>query len=289
MMVRRGITLLELLVAMVLFAIVASLAMMVFTNQNRSFQMESERAEAALMAKGTLEELTHAVRMTGSNLPDSTAGIQVWDSVAQSTTFVMNEQAGIDTIKAFVYDPATRRLGVGISNAKRFSNLGFVLIPLTISPSTLARNYTIPIVERRTSLCGDSLILDASPLLPPLGNSVTTTTNSPLYNVDSLTYWKRNDTLFVRRNRQPTSTAFAVGVDTLKFQYWHPEVGWKPTLWTGTDPLLAKQIDKVNIRLVMRNLTYDAKRFKQDPNSRGYSFSVLETEVALRNTRLVNQ
>jgi prepilin-type N-terminal cleavage/methylation domain-containing protein len=286
MMARRGISLIELLVAMVLFAIVASLAMMVFANQNRSFKMESERAEAALMAKGTLDELTHAVRMTGSNLPDSTGGIRIWNSLAESTTFVMNELGGQDTLTGYMYDTTTKLLHLKITDAKRFSDLGFVLIPLTVPPSPISKNYTVPIQKRMTSGCGDSLILDATPLAAV--GAITTTANTPIYNIDFVTYQKRNDTLFIHRNRQ-RSTAFAVGIDTLEFLYWHPEVGWKSTLWTGTDPALAKQIDKVNIRLVTRNQTYDAKRFQQDSNSRGYNFSVLETEVSLRNTRLVNQ
>jgi prepilin-type N-terminal cleavage/methylation domain-containing protein len=287
MTVRRGISLIELLVAMVLFAIVASLAMMVFANQNRSFKMESERAEAALMAKGTLDELTHAVRMTGSNLPDSTGGIRIWrNGVAESTTFVMYELGGQDTLTGYTYDTITKLLHLKITDSKRFSDQGFVLIPLTVPPSPISKNYTVPIQTRMTSKCGDSLILNATPLAAV--GSITTNPNTQIYNIDFVTYLKRNDTLFVHRNRQ-RSTAFAVGIDTLEFLYWHPEVGWKPTLWTGTDPALANQFDKVNIRLVTRNLTYDAKRFQQDSNSRGYNFSVLETEVSLRNTRLVNQ
>lgn len=287
---RRGISLIELLVAMVLFAIVASLAMMVFSNQNRSFKMESERAEASLMAKGTLDELTHAVRMTGSNLPDGTAGIKIWSSTTESTTFVMNspmnDLGGLDTLSGFKYDTITRFLHLKISDAKRFADSGFVLIPLTVPPSPTAKNYTVPIRTRMTSLCGDSLILDATPLLAV--GPITTTTGIEIRNLDSVTYWKRNDTLFIRRNRQP-STPFAIGVDTLQFQYWHRTAGWQSTLWSTGVPETDNKFDKVSIRLVMRNQTFDAKKFKRDSSSRGYSFSVLETEVSMRNTQLVNK
>lgn len=283
---RRGITLIELLVAMVLFAIVASLAMMVFSNQSRSFQMESERAEAALMAKGTLDELTHAVRMTGSSLPDATAGVKIWSSTAESTTFVMNEHAGIDTLTGYMYDTTSKYLHLKISDAKRFADSGFALIMLTVPPSVTPNNYTVPIRTRKTSLCGDSLILDATSLSPV--GPITTTTAIEIHNLDSVTYWKRNDTLFIQRNRQP-STPFAIGVDTLQFQYWHRTAGWQPTLVTTGVPVTDNKFDKVSIRLVMRNQTFDAKKFKRDSSSRGYSFSVLETEVSMRNTQLVNK
>lgn len=286
MTARRGITLIELLVAMVLFVIVATLAMMVFSNQNRSFKMEAERAEAALMVKGTLDELTRAVRMTGGSLPEESAGIQVWNSTAESTTFVINERGGQDTVTGFVYDSAAKRIHLKISDASRFSDSGFVVIPLIVAPSATSQAYTAPILQRMTGLCGDSLVLDATPLAPV--GPITSNSNTLIYNLDSLTFRKRNDTLFVRRNRK-AHTAFAVGVDTLRFRYWHPEAGWKPGLWAGANPDLNNRIDKVEIRLVVRNLTYDPKRFQQDRNSRGYTFAVLETEVSLRNAGLVHK
>lgn len=281
-MLRRGLTLLELLVAMVLFVIVASLVMMVFSNQNRSFKTESDKAEVALMAKGTLDELTHAVRMTGGNLPDSTVGMTVWGTSQVRATFAMNDRAGIDTLTGSYFDAAKNELRVGIRDASRFSHQGYAMIPLAISPSTITKNQIVPIVDRMTSMCGDSIVLDVSALSAV---AIATTANSPVYNVDFVTYRKQNDTLYQQRNGQKEQV-FATGIDALRFQYWHPIDGWQDSL-SGTAP--ANRIDKVGIRLVVRNQSVDAKLKSRDSSSRGYHFSVLETEVSLRNTRLINK
>lgn len=283
-MPRRGFTLIEVLVAMILFVIVASLVMMVFSNQNRSFHTESDKAEVALMAKGTLDELTHAVRMTGSDLPEDEAGLK---ATGEGVTFVMNERGGLDTVLNYSYDQGRQMLGVRVNDASSFSHQGNALLLLTVSPSTVASYRVLPISKRFASRggCGDSLELDASPLLPTATTTIDAIPLSPIYNLDSVRYWKRNDTLLVQRNRLPPA-AFAVGVDTLKWTYWNSNVGWKESV---ADMGAERRIDKVGIRVVTRNQSPDPKLREIDSKSGGYRFSVLETEVALRNTGLVNQ
>jgi prepilin-type N-terminal cleavage/methylation domain-containing protein len=299
-MVRRAFTLIEVLVAMVLFVSVGALVMMVFTNQNRSFKTESDKVDVAMMAQGTLDELTRAVRMTGGGLPDGTAGIQVWGAGEERATFVMNETRGMDTIAGYAYVPGRKKLRVSINDAARFSDSGFVRITL-FSPapgshapfgSVSARVFTLGILERVASAgrCGDSLVLDATPLVSApnfwtLSGDVQAGKNSIVYNVDSLTYRKSSDTLYLRQNRQGESV-FALGIDSLRFRYWHPAAGWLDSL-SGANP--ANQIDKVWIRLVMRSRVPDPKLAKRDSSSRGYRFSIMETEVSVRNTNLVNR
>ncbi|HOX53801.1 MAG TPA: hypothetical protein PKY05_20140, partial [Fibrobacteria bacterium] len=103
--------------------------------------------------------------------------------------------------------------------------------------------------------------------------------------LDSTTYRKSNDTLFLRRNTLPEAV-FAIGVDTLRFQYLHPAVGWRDSL-SGAAP--ANVVSKVRIRLVMRSLKPDSKLKKDAPSTRGYRFSRLEMEVGLRTTALNNR
>jgi len=299
-MIRRAFTLIEVLVAMVLFVSVGALVMMVFSNQNRSFKTESDKVDVAMMAQGTLEELTRAVRMTGGGLPDASAGIKVWGAGEERATFVMNETRGVDTVAGSSYVPSRKQLRIAINDASRFSDSGYVRVGLFtpssgfhgIPGSSMARVFTLGILERvaQSGRCGDSLVLDATPLVAPpnlwtrLGD-VQVGRNSIVYNVDSLTYSKSHDTLFLRQNRQD-STIFALGIDSLHFRYWHPALGWLDSL-SGANP--ANQIDKVWIRLVMRTRVPDPKLKKEDSKSRGYRFSIMETEVSLRNTNLVNR
>jgi prepilin-type N-terminal cleavage/methylation domain-containing protein len=299
-MTRRAFTLIEVLVAMVLFVSVGALVMMVFTNQNRSFKTESDKVDVAMMAQGTLDELTRAVRMTGGGLPDGAAGLKVWGGGEERATFVMNETRGVDTVSGSTYIPSRRKLRIAVRDASRFSDSGFARVTLlTPSPgnhapfgSMSARIFTLGVLERvaRSGGCGDSLVLDATPLVASPNRwdrvaDVRAVSQTLVHNVDSLTYRKSGDTLYLRQNRQG-ETRFALGVDSLTFRYWHPAAGWLDSL-SGAKP--ANRIDKVWIRLVMRTRVPDAKLGKQDPASRGYRFAILETEVSLRNTNLVNR
>lgn len=299
-MPRRAFTLIEVLVAMVLFVSVGAMVMMVFANQNRSFKTESDKVDVAMMAQGTLDELTRAVRMTGAGLPDATGGIKVWGAGEERATFVMNEARGVDTVAGYAYIPSRRQLRLAVNDASRFSDSGWARVVLfTPSPGAHgipwaggARNYTLGILDRvaQAGRCGDSLILDATPLVswPNLwtrSTDVRVGTNSTVYNIDSLAYRKAHDTLYLARNRQGEAV-FALGVDTLHLRYWHPVQGWLDSL-SGASP--ANQIDKVWIRLVMRTRVPDPKLARQDPSSGGYRFSKMETEVSVRNANLVNR
>jgi prepilin-type N-terminal cleavage/methylation domain-containing protein len=290
-MARRGFTLVELLVALSLFVVVGGIAMSVFLYQDRNWRTESDKAEVAMTAKGTLDELTRSIRSTGAGLPEGIGGIKVWGEGEEQAVFVTNENQWIDTLEGSRYQPHRGLLRISIHDAAKFSEDGNVAITLTTPPSGTPRIFILGILDRVASAgrCGDSLILDASPLVasPYLWThtgDVDGMVNSFVYNLDSLAWRKSHDSLFVRRNRTPESV-YALGIDSLRFRYWHPSEGWQDSL-SSVAP--ADQIDKVWLRLVTRNSKADPKLRQQDPSSRGYRFSSLETEVALRNTKLTN-
>ncbi len=145
---RRGLTLIELLVAVILFTIVASLTMMVFSNQDRSFRMESDKAEVALMARGSLDELSRAVRMTGSGLPEGTAGVRVSGG---RLTFVMNERGWVDEVDNYTYDPNTKLLQVGVKNAALFSHQGYARLSLFVMPAGIPDDRVLFRAQRTIS------------------------------------------------------------------------------------------------------------------------------------------
>ena len=152
--------------------------------------------------------------------------------------------------------------------------------------------FRLPILERISSTggCGDSIVLDAGTLTDfpqswTWSAAIGVQANTLVYNLDSVSYRKSGDTLYTRWNRQPEGV-YALGVDSLRIQYWHPVAGWGDSL-SGSTP--ANRIEKVRIRLVMRTRKIDKKLLSQSPVSRGYRFSTMETEVALRNDSLVNR
>lgn len=289
---RGGFTILELLVAMTLFVVVGAIAMSLFLYQNRSWKTESDKAEVAMMVKGTLDELTRCIRSTGAGLPDGAGGIKVWGSGDTLAIFVTNDNQWIDTMGGSIYIPDEGLLRVSVRNAGQFSDKGNAVVTLRTPPSGTPRNFVLGIRERVSSAggCGDSLVLDASAFAAaPLSwlnpADVQGLSNSFVYNLDSLQWRKSHDSLFVRRNRM-TESVFALGVDSLRLRYWHPVAGWQDSL-SGAAP--ANQIDKVWVRLVTRTLKADPKLRDRDPASRGFQFSTLETEVALRNAKLLNR
>jgi len=292
-MPRRGFTILELLVAMTLFVAVGAIAMSLFLYQNRSWKTESDKAEVAMTAKGTLDELTRCIRSTGAGLPEGSGGIKVGGGHGDTLAiFVTNDNQWIDTLGGASYLPDLGLLRISVRDASQFSERGNAVVTLRTPASTAPRIYVLGILERVASAggCGDSLILDASafaaaPLSWIQPTDVQGVTNSYVYNLDSLAWRKSHDSLFVRRNRM-TESVFALGVDTLRLRYWHPTAGWQDSL-SGLAP--ANQIDKVWVRLVTRNLKPDPKLRERDTSSRGFRFSSLETEVALRNAKLLHR
>ena len=299
---RHGFTLVEVLIAMVILGFITGMVMTVFQFQNRTWKMESDKAQVAMMARGTLDEFTRSIRMTGGWLPDGTAGLKVYGSGNEKVTFVLNAMEWVDTARGFVYDPSTSPalLRVAVDSSERFSQLGYALLTLMVPPSgtssptagSVNKSFRLPIIDRVSSSggCGDSLLLDASSLKasPNSWNwaaAIGVPAKSLVYNLDSATYRKSNDTLFTQWNRQGESV-YALGIDTLLLKYYHPVDGWRDSL-SGTKP--ANRIEKVRVRLVMRSRTIDKKLLAQSPSTRGYRFSTMETEISLRNDSLVNR
>lgn len=297
---RRGVTLVEVLVSLVVLVVVATMAMQVFRSQHQNWKSESDRAEVGMMALGTIDEISRAVRMTGGGMPRGAGGIKTWAASTPGITFVVNRSRGIDTVRGYTYLPTSRKLQVALDSAGRFSDSGYALLtvrhPATVGPAgtpSVDELYRLPILERVDggSSCGrDSLVLDARVLanLPNNWSSPTNilvASNTLVYNIDSLSFRKSNDTLYTWANRAK-ATVFALGIDSFRVQYRHPVAGWSDAL-SNTTP--AKAVDMVRIRVVMRNRVKSQWLQTKDPSSKGYRYTRLETEVGLRNDSLVNQ
>jgi len=294
---RRGFTLVEILAAMAVFAIVGSMGFYILSAQNRGWKTESDKTAVQMMAKGSLDELSRAVRMTGSGLADGAGGVKVYGSGEEKATFVMNEDGGRATILGAVWTPGTKKLHLKVDSAENFAYLGYARLDLKVPPMGAhsatpfrTKTYTLGVLDRMTASygCGDSIILDGTTLVDSgwtYASDVQVFLNSAIQNIDSVTYRKSNDTLYLKRNIQG-ETVFALGVDTMHLQYYHPVDGWRDSL-SGTSP--ANTVLKVRIRLVFRTPNVDSKLLASDHSSRGYHFSKMETEVGLRTTELLNR
>jgi hypothetical protein len=298
---RRGLTLIEILVAGAVFMVVGSGIMYSLSSSNQNWSIASGKISMELTAKATLEEISRAVRMTGSGLPDRAGGMKVHGAGSERVVFVMNESGGVDTVRQFSWKPGSGILRIQINDATRFALKGHVRLNLDVPPmgshrsanlGTFTKSFTLGVVDLTSSRagCGDSLLLDvraleASPYNWNDSGDISALTNSLVQNIDSITYSKSGDTLYLKRNIQD-STPFTTGVDSLRIWYHHPTDGWGDSL-SGSAP--ADKIDMVKIRLVMRTKNVDFSLLRRDRGSRGYRFLRMETEVSLRNTELTNR
>jgi len=298
---RRGISLVEILVSLVILAIVATMVTVVFLDQNRNWKTESDKAAVGMMAKGVLDEITHSARLTGGGLPINTGGIKVWGSGQERVTFVTNENSWVGRVMGggtgSSYDHVAAKLTVAVDNADNFADSGYVLLNAWAPQSSsggpyVLQPFTLGINERHKSggsCVSDSLVLDASGLVARgwvLNTDVQVYSNASVTRIDSINYSMGHDTLYIKRNRKGP-LVYAIGVDYLNIQYRHPG----DNLWHDSlSPVApANQIDQVRIHLVTRSIYPDSKLKTQDSTSRGYRYSTLEAEVTLRNDSLVNK
>ncbi|QQS05763.1 MAG: prepilin-type N-terminal cleavage/methylation domain-containing protein [Fibrobacterota bacterium] len=311
---RRGFSLVEILVALVIMVVVSSSVLMVFQYQSRNAGTQRAIAEMNLMAKGTSEELTRTLRMAGGMLPPGNGGVKVWGAGAERVTVVLNRSGTVDTTRepsVFVFGT----LGVGaqsfanplilpVRNVAGFTDKGYVLTTVRTPPTTFPVGTT-PAPVRDTMIVLPVLALFKSVSVAGLAtgavivadgsyfaskwkwmNSVRTDVNVFVYGIDSVRYRLMGDTLLRRVNRND-SASYALGIDSLRLQYQHPNGNWYDSLWSAVP---SGQVEKVRISLKVRTRKKDNALAKTSPPTKGYHYQVIVNEVALRNVEtLVNQ
>jgi prepilin-type N-terminal cleavage/methylation domain-containing protein len=305
---RRGFTLVEILVALVVMVLVSSGVLVVFQYQNRNAIAQREVAEMNLMAKGLSGELSRTIRMAGGALPPQNGGLKVFGSGSERVVVALNRADGIDTTRAISYfSPGAVATDWGTFQnplvlpvnhaANLFADSGYVLTTVRVPPASFASG-THPSPTRDTMIAlpvlkivvsgtvgglsvGPLVIADGSWFASrwPWTNSVVTSANTWVYALDSVRYWMSNDTVFRGIDRNPAA-AFAVGVDSMRLWYLDPVGGWLDSLYA---PDTSREIDKVRIRLRLRTRHVDHVLAKGDPSSRGYRYQTIETEISLRN------
>ena len=315
---RRAFTLVEILVALVIMAVIVSGVMGVFQYQNRNASVQRDVAEMNLMGKGMAEELSRTIRMAGGALPPSFGGLKVYGGGAEKVKVALNRNNGSDSTRlAANYYRGTIGSPWGGSYSNPyilplndvqgvFPDSGYVLttvkIPafgaLAAGGPTRDTMIVMPILKVQpaatawtvngVAMTGPYVIADGSWFAAqwPFAGAAATGVSMPVYALDSVLYWTSNDTVYRKIDRN-ASAPYAIGVDSLKISYLHPSAGWLDSL-SGADP--ANQIVKVRMRLRMRTRHADPVLKKSNPSSQGLHYQTIESEVSLRNaSTLVNQ
>jgi prepilin-type N-terminal cleavage/methylation domain-containing protein len=314
---RKAFTLPEILIALVIMVVVSSGVLVVFQYQNKNMITQRATAEMNLMAKGMSEELSRAVRMAGGVLPPGVGGLVTKGKGNESLTVVLNRGAGVDTtrLNSFYYPSASLVTSVGtFSNvllipmknvAGIFTDSGYVATtvkvpeyPFSGTPApSIDMMAILKILKISTGVVigpittGAVIIADASWFASRwnYSSAVSITANNYVYAVDSVKYWKSNDTVFRKINRNDAA-AFAVGIDSLRLQYNQPS--GNTTVWADSvvPANTSQQIQKVRIRMRVRTRQKDYALAIKNPSTKGHHYQIVESEVALRNaSTLVNQ
>jgi len=312
---RKGFTLIEILVALVIMGVISTGVLTLFQYQNKNMITERAVAEMNLMGKGVSEEMSRNLRMAGGVLPPGVGGLVVSANGPEKVTVVLNRAAGVDTARgASYFEPGTVTSVLGTFENPIFipvkhvlgvfTDSGYVVTTVKRQASGAAVGTTPPtgsdtmIVMKILRLSpgfsvgpfsfGPVVVADGSWFASQWSwtNSVVVSANTYVYALDSVRYWCSADTVFRKINRND-SAAYALGVDSLKLRYMHPSGTWSDSL-LGTDP--ANQIQKVRVRVRVRTRQKDLSLAQKNPSTQGYHYQTIETEVGLRNaSTLVNK
>lgn len=312
---RKGFTLIEILVALVIMGVVSTGVLTLFQYQNKNMITTRAVAEMNLMAKGVSEEMSRSLRMAGGVLPPGVGGLVVKADGPEQVTVVLNRGAGVDTTRSGSYfEPGTVTSVLGTFENPLFLPVKHVLGVFTDSGyvvTTVKRQVsgapvkTMPPTGKDTMIVmrilklsagfsvgpfvfGPVVVADGSWFASqwPWTNSVQVSANTYVYALDSVRYWCSDDTVFRKINRND-SAAYALGIDSLKLRYMHPNGAWNDSL-IGADP--ANQIQKARLRIRVRTRQKDFSLAAKNPSTKGYHYQTIETEVGLRNaSTLVNK
>jgi prepilin-type N-terminal cleavage/methylation domain-containing protein len=314
---RRGFTLIEILIALVIMALVSAGVLTVFQYQNRNASVQRDVAEMNLMGKGMMEELSRNIRMAGGALPPGIGGLKVYGSGSERVKVALNRNDGVDTVATpsqFNNAPQTmpccgtfqKFLVLPVKNvAGVFTDSGYVLTDVRVPPvgapagtapskDTMIVLKILKLVPSGTTAWVNGVLL-SSPFLIVDGswfgsnwnwaNSVQTNVNTLVYAMDSVLYWMSNDTVYRKIDRN-LQGAYAVGVDSLHLQYQDPTGAWADSLTVAG----AGTIVMAKIRLRVRTRHADPVLLRVNPSSLGRHYQTVQSEVSLRNSStLVNQ
>ncbi len=88
----KGVSLMEVLIAMLMTGIVTAAIFKVYINQHKNWIVQDEITNMQQNARAAIDELTRQARMAGANLPEGIEGIEAYDT--NPDTIIINWSSG---------------------------------------------------------------------------------------------------------------------------------------------------------------------------------------------------
>lgn len=296
---RKGFTLVEVLVALVISTMVVSGVLLTLQYQFRNWVQLEQKAQMSQMSRGVQSEFTRVIRMAGGEMAAGTGGVR--DLGDSGLCVLLNENSITWTpMDSGVYSPGLRTFRVAMSKDPLFApgmKLSLrVNAPPIGSPAGTTRilDTLLDLKVLRVDRPGtdttdpDTLTFDADGLVPSWGwtGALQAKKGMAAYAGDSICYRRRADTLmkFVQDvYRRRDSGYLAIDIDTFKVAYYVLNRGWSSTVSNlGLDT-----VQKVRVRLVVRTHAPDPSLKRAKPATGGYKREATEAEYSLRNWQYI--
>jgi len=243
----RGMTILELMVAMSLTVLVVAALLMVFKWQNRQWLDRQDEAEARLTLQGVKMHLSRLLRSTGGDLPAPIGGIVMRPRNGDSIDLVINysgREAGVAVV-AYNGPSDQNALFLELDSTTGFSTTGHAAVQIEIARNSSSNCSSTANVASGTwkdsivVLPVDSILsspprlkLDLTALMASSGlvdnhcvKSVAVTAAQTVYNLDTIRFAKVSDTLYQKVSRQGWFP-LAGRIQSIAFSYLQPGGTW---------------------------------------------------------------
>ena len=295
---KRGFTLVEILVALVISSMVISGVLLTLQYQFKNWMKLEQKAQMTQMTRGVQSEFSRVIRMAGGEMAAGTGGIR--DLGDSGVCVILNENSISWTpMDSGAYEPGLRTFKVAMSRDTQVTPGMSLSIRVNAPPKgssagttrtldTLLTLNVAAVKHASDSTQPDSVTFDANDLISSWNwaGALQAKVGMSIYSGDSICYRKRDDTLmkFVQDvYRRQDSGYLAIDIDSFKVKYFVLSKGWVTTISNiGQDT-----IQKVRVRLVVRSHSIDPALKRARPATGGYSREATELEYSLRNWQYI--
>lgn len=296
---RKGFTLVEVLVALVISTMVISGVLLTLQYQFKNWVLLEQKAQMGQMSRGIQSEFTRVIRMAGGEMAAGTGGVR--DLGDSGLCILLNENSIQWTpMDSGIYQPGLGTFKIAMSKDPLYVP-GMILSLRVNAPPIGSSTGTTRILDTLLTLkvthvkhtdssssAPDTLTFDATSLAPYWSwtGALQAKKGMATYAGDSICYRRRADTLmkFVQDiYRRRDSGYLAIDIDSFKVAYFVLNKGWRTTVSNiGLDT-----VQKVKVRLVVRSHAPDPSLKRARPATGGYKREATETEYSLRNWQYI--
>jgi prepilin-type N-terminal cleavage/methylation domain-containing protein len=296
--VKRGFTLIELMVALVISTMVISGVLLTLQYQFKNWVKLEQKAQMTQMTRGVQSEFSRVIRMAGGEMAAGTGGIR--DIGDSGVCVILNENSLSWTpLDVGDYQPGLRTFKVAMSRDTQVTPGMILSVRVNAPPKgssfgttrtldTLLTMNVSAVKHSSDSTQPDSITFNANDLAADWtwSGALQAKVGMSAYSGDSICYRRRADTLmkFVQDvYRRKDSGYLAIDIDSFKVKYFVVSKGWV----TAISNVGVDTIQKVHVRLVVRSHNIDPTLLRMQPSSGGYNRQATELEYSLRNWQYI--